>query len=117
MAYALTARQKRHTARANRALACLADPTRRRVFERLRAGPMAVGALARGLPVSRPAVSQHLRALKTAGLVHEKPDGTQRIYAIRPDGLAALRRYLDRFWDDVLVAYKEALENEPVARD
>lgn len=78
---------------------------------------MAVGALARGLPVSRPAVSQHLRALKAAGLVREKPHGTQRIYAIRPDGLAALRRYLDRFWGDVLVAYQEALENEPVARD
>ncbi len=108
--------QSRQAAGARRALACLADPTRRRVFERLRAGPMAVGVLARGLPVSRPAVSQHLKALKAAGLVREKPDGTQRIYAIRPDGLADLRTYLDRFWDDVLVAYKEALENEPVAR-
>lgn len=99
------------------ALACLADPTRRQVFERLRSGPLAVGVLARGLPVSRPAVSQHLKALKTAGLVREKPDGTQRIYAIRPEGLAALRRYLDAFWDDVLVSYQKALENEPATRD
>lgn len=116
MAYGSAARESRNAAAARRALACLADPTRRRVFERLRTGPLAVGVLARGLPVSRPAVSQHLKALKAAGLVHERPDGTQRIYAIRPDGLVALKRYLDRLWDDVLAAYKEAVENGPVSR-
>jgi DNA-binding transcriptional ArsR family regulator len=86
-------------------LAAIADPTRRRVFERLRAGPLAVGRLARGLGVTRPAVSQHLRVLERARLVRARREGTRRIYAIDPRGLQELRRYLDRFWDDVLGAF------------
>ena len=95
-----------------KALAALADPTRRRVFERLRRGPKSVGALAQGLPVSRPAVSQHLRALKEAGLVGDRAEGTRRVYFIDPHGLAALRRWLDGFWDEALVAFKGAAERE-----
>src|SRR5712692_8556706 len=86
------------------ALAALADPTRRRVFERLKSGPKAVGAIARGLPVSRPAVSQHLKVLKEAGLVADQPEGTRRVYYIDPDGLGSLRAWLDQFWDQALVA-------------
>jgi DNA-binding transcriptional ArsR family regulator len=93
-----------------KALQCLSDPTRRRVFERLRAGPQSVGVLARGLPVSRPAVSQHLKALKAAGLVNDRPEGTRRVYYIDPDGLGELRRWLDQFWDDALRALKSAAE-------
>jgi DNA-binding transcriptional ArsR family regulator len=93
-----------------RALDCLSDPTRRRVFERLRSGPKSVGVLARGMPVSRPAVSQHLRALKDAGLVGDRAEGTRRIYYIDPHGLGGLRRWLDSFWDEALVAFKAALE-------
>jgi DNA-binding transcriptional ArsR family regulator len=89
------------------ALAALADPTRRRVFERLKAGPKAVGAIARGLPVSRPAVSQHL---KEAGLVGDRPEGTRRVYYIDPDGLGALRRWLDQFWDEALAAFAAEVE-------
>jgi len=88
------------------ALQCLSDPTRREVFERLRAGPQSVGALARGLPVSRPAVSQHLRALKNAGLVAQRAEGARRVYYIDPEGLAELRRWLDEFWSDALAAFK-----------
>ncbi|HTV97323.1 MAG TPA: metalloregulator ArsR/SmtB family transcription factor [Steroidobacteraceae bacterium] len=77
------------------ALAALADPTRRAVFETLRAGPAAVGAIAARLPVSRPAVSQHLKALKLAGLVLDRPDGARRVYYIDPHGLGELRRWLD----------------------
>lgn len=95
-----------------RALECLSDPTRRRVFERLRGGPKSVGALAKGLPVSRPAVSQHLRALKQAGLVSDKPEGTRRIYYIDPNGLGQLRRWLDEFWDEALSAFKDEVEKE-----
>jgi DNA-binding transcriptional ArsR family regulator len=99
------------------ALQCLSDPTRRSVFERLRAGPQSVGVLARGLPVSRPAVSQHLKALKAAGLVTDKPDGTRRVYYIDPAGLGELRRWLDQFWDEALAAFKaEAEESEPPRR-
>lgn len=94
-----------------RALQCLSDPTRRRVFERLRSGPRSVGALARGLPVSRPAVSQHLRALKEAGLVADKPEGARRIYYIDPQGLGELRRWLDGFWDEALAAFKDEVES------
>jgi DNA-binding transcriptional ArsR family regulator len=93
-----------------KALDCLSDPTRRRVFERLRSGPKSVGVLARGMPVSRPAVSQHLRALKAAGLVADRPDGTRRIYYIDPHGLGGLRRWLDSFWDEALLAFKEGIE-------
>lgn len=91
-------------------LAVLADPTRRRVFELLRAGPRPVHALAAVLPVSRPAVSQHLKTLKDAGLVEDRSDGTQRIYALRREGLAELRDWLDGFWDDALDAFKREAE-------
>ena len=92
------------------ALAVLADPTRREVFERLRAGPAAVHALAAGLPVSRPAVSQHLKALKEAGLVEERSQGARRIYSLRREGLRELRDWLDSFWDDALTAFKAEAE-------
>src|SRR6516164_3461616 len=94
----------------DKALAALADPTRRRVFERLRSGPKAVGAIARGMPVSRPAVSQHLKALKDAGLVADRPEGTRRGYFIDPHGLGALRRWLDQFWDEALAAFQTEVE-------
>ncbi|MCW5682708.1 MAG: helix-turn-helix transcriptional regulator [Xanthobacteraceae bacterium] len=99
------------------ALAVLADPTRRRVFERLRRGPQAVNALAAGLPVSRPAVSQHLKALKTAGLVEEHSEGTRRIYTMRREGLSELRDWLDGFWNDALAAFKAEVEIEPKGDD
>jgi DNA-binding transcriptional ArsR family regulator len=101
------------------ALQCLSDPTRREVFERLRAGPQSVGVLARGLPVSRPAVSQHLKALKEAGLVTDQADGTRRVYRIDPDGLAELRRWLDQFWIEALEAFKNEVEkpDQPTRRD
>jgi DNA-binding transcriptional ArsR family regulator len=92
------------------ALQCLSDPTRRRVFEKLRAGPLPVGVLARGLPVSRPAVSQHLKALKEAGLVIDRSEGTRRVYFIDPDGLGELRRWIDQFWDDALESFKNEVE-------
>jgi DNA-binding transcriptional ArsR family regulator len=94
----------------DKALAALADPTRRRVFERLRRGSRSVGALARGMPVSRPAVSQHLKALKEAGLVDDRAEGTRRVYFIDPHGLAALRRWLDQFWDEALAAFQMEVE-------
>jgi DNA-binding transcriptional ArsR family regulator len=92
------------------AIAALADPTRRAVFERLRSGPRPVVEIARGLPVSRPAVSQHLRVLKDAGLVRERKAGTRNFYSVNGEGLIELREYLDRFWDDALAAFKEAAE-------
>lgn len=88
----------------------LAAPTRRTVFEKLKAGPLSVGALAEGLPVSRPAVSQHLKVLKEAGLVRESREGVKRIYRLDTEGLAELREYFDRFWDDALDAYKRSIE-------
>jgi len=88
----------------------LGDPTRRAIFERLAERPRAVGELARELPVSRPAVSQHLKVLKDAGLVIDRPAGTRRIYQLNPDGLGALRAQLDRFWSQALAAYKQAVE-------
>jgi DNA-binding transcriptional ArsR family regulator len=90
----------------------LADPTRRKVFERLAAGPRAVGEIARGLPVSRPAVSQHLKVLKQAGLVADRPIGARRVYHIDPKGLGAMRAWLDRFWDVALDAFKAELEKD-----
>lgn len=93
------------------ALLALADPTRRAVFERLRDGPQSVSALARGLPVSRPAVSQHLAALKRAGLVQDTPRGAARIYCVRAEGLFALRAWLDSFWDEALVRFKAEAES------
>jgi DNA-binding transcriptional ArsR family regulator len=92
------------------AMDALGDPTRRTIFERLRDGPRAVGELAAGLPVSRPAVSQHLRVLKEAGLVTERRDGTRRLYRVDPRGLEELRAYFERFWDDALEAFKDAAE-------
>jgi DNA-binding transcriptional ArsR family regulator len=98
------------------ALAVLADPTRRKVFERLRNGPRAVNALARDLPVSRPAVSQHLKVLKDAGLVEERSEGVRRIYSLRREGLIELREWLDSFWDDALVAFRLEAEKSHKTR-
>lgn len=92
------------------AVSALGDPTRRAIFERLRDGPQAVGELARGLPVSRPAVSQHLRVLKGAGLVADEPDGARRLYRIDPDGLTALRAYVDSFWTVALADFAAEAE-------
>jgi DNA-binding transcriptional ArsR family regulator len=97
-------------ANAMRALSALGDPTRRTIFERIAERPRAVGDLARGLPISRPAVSQHLKVLKDAGLVRDIRAGTQRIYQVDPDGLTALRAELDRFWTKTLAAYKTVVE-------
>ncbi len=94
-------------------LTALGDPTRRTIFERLAERPRAVGELARDMPVSRPAVSQHLRVLKDAGLVIDRPAGARRIYQLDPDGLGALRAYLDQYWTRALAAYKTAVEQRP----
>lgn len=91
-------------------LEALAAPTRRAVFEKLKTGPSPVGALAEGLPVSRPAVSQHLKILKDAGLVAETREGVKRVYRLDTEGLAELRDYFDRFWEEALDAYKRSLE-------
>lgn len=88
----------------------LGDPTRRAIFERLAVSACAVGELAGGMPVSRPAVSQHLKILKSAGLVLDQPTGNRRIYRVNPDGLAELRAELDRYWQSTLLAYKAAVE-------
>jgi DNA-binding transcriptional ArsR family regulator len=90
----------------------LGDPTRRAIFERIAAHPRAVGELASELPVSRPAVSQHLKVLKEAGLVFDRPVGTRRIYQANPDGLVALRADLDRFWAQTLTNFKAIVEQE-----
>jgi DNA-binding transcriptional ArsR family regulator len=95
-----------------KAFAALADPTRREVFERLAAGPRSVGELAEGLPVSRPAVSQHLKVLKEAGLVSDHPEGTRRVYQIDPQGLGQIRAWLDRFWDAALAAFQAEVERQ-----
>ena len=94
-------------------LSALGDPTRRTIFERLAERPRAVGELARELPVSRPAVSQHLKVLKEAGLVMDRPEGARRIYRLDPDGIGALRAYLDQYWTSALAAYKTAVEQRP----
>jgi DNA-binding transcriptional ArsR family regulator len=91
-------------------LDALGDPTRRAILESLLRGPQPVGELARGLPVSRPAVSQHLRILKHAHLVVDRPEGNRRLYALNPAGVEALRAYFDRFWDQALAAYKRAAD-------
>jgi DNA-binding transcriptional ArsR family regulator len=93
-------------------IAAAADPTRRAILEQLRSGPRSVGELAEGLPVSRPAVSQHLRVLKDARLVSEQRAGTRRIYRLDPAGVGDLRAWADSFWDDALAAYKRAVEGE-----
>lgn len=97
------------------ALAALADPTRRAVFERLRDGPLTVGEIADGIPVSRPAVSQHLKVLEGARLVAARQSGTRRIYRVDRAGLALLRGYLDSFWGDVLDAFRAEAEAQAAA--
>ena len=90
----------------------LGDPTRRSIFERLRGGPLSVGELAAGLPVSRPAVSQHLRVLEQAGLVSHRPNGRRNVYRIEREGLAGLRAYFDQFWGDALTRFAEETRKE-----
>ncbi len=84
---------------------CLADPTRRRILEKLRFGPAAVGEIAANLPVSRPAVSQHLKLLKAAGLVAERREGTRHYFTLSPEGLGELRTYVEGLWSDALAAF------------
>ena len=91
-------------------LTALGDPTRQAIIERLAAGPLSVGDLARQFPVSRPAVSQHLKVLKDAGLVTDRRAGNRRIYQVDPDGIEALRDYFDRFWNQALAAFKAVAE-------
>jgi DNA-binding transcriptional ArsR family regulator len=98
------------------ALAALADPTRRAVFERLRGGPASVGEIAADLPVSRPAVSQHLKVLKEAGLVRDEADGARRVYEVDATGLAELRSWLEGFWDEALSAFKAEVERPASVR-
>jgi DNA-binding transcriptional ArsR family regulator len=95
----------------------LADPTRRAVFEMLRKGPRTVGELAAELPVSRPAVSQHLKILKSAGLVGARPSGRRHYYEIKPTGLDPVRRYLEDFWDEVLTAFASHADQEHGGHD
>ena len=97
---------------ADEGFTALADPTRRAIFERLAERPSAVGELATELPVSRPAVSQHLKVLKDARLVIDQPDGTRRIYSVDPEGVDALRGYLDQFWSQALSNFKRIVEEE-----
>jgi DNA-binding transcriptional ArsR family regulator len=92
------------------ALTVLADPTRRKVFERLASGPQAVVDLARGMPVSRPAISQHLKVLKDARLITDRAQGTRRIYEIDPHGLGQVRAWLDQLWDEALLSFKAEAE-------
>jgi DNA-binding transcriptional ArsR family regulator len=92
------------------AMDALGDPTRRRIFELLQRGPQAVGELASELPVSRPAVSQHLRVLKQAGLVAERKEGTRRIYRLDPNGLGEVRAYFDRFWTTALDSFEAVVD-------
>jgi DNA-binding transcriptional ArsR family regulator len=101
---------------ASAAITALSDPTRRTVFERLADGPRSVAELSRGLPVSRPAVSQHLRVLKEAGLVFAKPQGTRQLYQIDPEGIDNVRRYFDQFWGRALAAFKETAERKQEER-
>ena len=100
-----------------RALTALGDPTRRAVFECLARGPRAVGQLASELPVSRPAVSQHLRVLKEAGLVADRPDGTRRIYQIEPQGVLAIHAYLNQMWEQALASFQAAAVRASAAAD
>jgi DNA-binding transcriptional ArsR family regulator len=96
----------------DKVLAALADPTRRAILERLREQPSSVGRIADDLPVSRPAVSQHLRVLKQAGLVRGRAEGTRRVYRAEPKGLVELKQYLDTMWDDVLESFRAEAEGE-----
>ena len=97
-------------------LAALGDPTRRTIFERVAERPRAVVELAREMPVSRPAVSQHLKVLKDAGLVIDRPEGNRRIYAVDPDGVGELRAYLEQFWNTALASFKAIVE-QPTKED
>jgi DNA-binding transcriptional ArsR family regulator len=99
------------------ALQALADPTRRAIFEQLQNGPASVGSIADRLPVSRPAVSQHLKVLKGAGLVNERREGVRRIYGVELRGLVELRKYLDSFWDGALDAFRAAADREGSERE
>ena len=101
---------------ADRALEALGDPTRRSVFKRLRQSGRSVREIAEGMDVTRPAVSQHLKVLKDAGLVLVRPDGTRRLYEVDPAGIEALRNWLDEFWDETLEAFKRAAEREAAKR-
>ena len=101
-----------YSSNAAEVLDALGDPTRRAVLELLREGPRAVVDIAAVVPVSRPAVSQHLRVLKGAGLVTERKDGTRRLYRVDPQGLAVLRTYLESFWSDALAAFRDIAEQE-----
>lgn len=94
------------------AITALADPTRRVIIDRLRSGALPVGAIAKGMNISRPAVSQHLRVLSDAGLLTVTPAGNRRLYAIAPEGIAGLRAYLDTLWDDALSAFARAAEEK-----
>lgn len=95
-----------------KSIEALSDPTRRQILEELAKGPQSVSAIAARLPVSRPAVSQHLKALKNADLASDRPDGTRRIYQINPAGLVALRRWLDAFWDEAMANIKRQAEED-----
>jgi DNA-binding transcriptional ArsR family regulator len=99
------------------ALVALADPTRRRVFDQLRTGPKPVGVIAAKVPVSRPAVSQHLKVLREARLVTERREGTRRVYFIDPHGLGELRAWLDRFWDQSLAAFQAEVERQDASKE
>jgi DNA-binding transcriptional ArsR family regulator len=101
---------------ADRALDALGDPTRRSVFKRLRQGSRSVREIAAGMDVTRPAVSQHLKVLKDAGLVIVRPEGTRRFYEVDPKGIGALRGWLDEFWDETLKAFKRVAEQEAAKR-
>ena len=100
----------------DKTFAALADPTRRRVFERLASGPQAVVDLARGMPVSRPAISQHLKVLKEARLITDRAQGTRRIYEIDPHGLGQVRAWLDQLWDAALLSFKAEAERAALER-
>jgi DNA-binding transcriptional ArsR family regulator len=102
-----------YSAHRNAQMDALGDPTRRAILERLLNGPMAVGELSRDFPVSRPAISQHLKVLKQAHLVLDTPSGARRLYQVDPAGIEALRRYFDPFWTDALAAFKRAAEEPP----
>ena len=95
------------------ALAALSDPTRREILEKLRGGPRAVGEIAAGMIISRPAVSQHLKVLKESGLVAETRQGTRHYFAIAPEGIGELRAYLDELWSDALAAFARHVDKEP----
>ena len=101
-----------HTYQQRAALQALGDPTRREIFERLTAGPLAVGELAQAMPVSRPAVSQHLKVLKDAGLVIDRAVGTRRVYQVDPAAVAGLREYFDSFWAHALESFRAAVEQQ-----